>query len=245
MTRLHSNSPRRSGTRSKRRQVEGGAARPRHCKGDQADVRRAGVPGLASRPRSSTELERRARERGLDGRDTGGSRTTTRIRGRTAGTRSLCVSFHNPRSRAFAQARPTGCLCTPARAQQNCGRGRAACPATRPHPFHIKHCVHPVARVELGSAQMKQSPTHLAWPVLSVAVTSGAECVACGSRDDLVAHHKIPRRYGGLDVPREPRAGLPPLPARGSSRRPSHGPSRSGSGRTGPHRVAAEEGVRV
>jgi 5-methylcytosine-specific restriction endonuclease McrA len=47
---------------------------------------------------------------------------------------------------------------------------------------------------------MKQSPTHLAWPLLSVAVTSGAECVACGSRDDLVAHHKIPRRYGGLDV---------------------------------------------
>ena len=58
----------------------------------------------------------------------------------------------------------------------------------------------PVAQVELGSAQMKQFPTHLAWPLLSVAVTSGAECVACGSRDDLVAHHKIPRRYGGLDV---------------------------------------------
>ena len=57
MTRLHSNSPRRFGTGSKRRQVEGGAARPRHCKGDQADVRacrRTGAP--ASRdPRSSTK----------------------------------------------------------------------------------------------------------------------------------------------------------------------------------------------
>jgi 5-methylcytosine-specific restriction endonuclease McrA len=31
-------------------------------------------------------------------------------------------------------------------------------------------------------------------------VTSGASCVACGSREDLVAHHRIPRRYGGLDV---------------------------------------------
>jgi 5-methylcytosine-specific restriction endonuclease McrA len=30
-------------------------------------------------------------------------------------------------------------------------------------------------------------------------VTSGASCVACGSREDLVAHHRIPRRYGGLD----------------------------------------------
>ena len=29
---------------------------------------------------------------------------------------------------------------------------------------------------------------------------SASRCVACGSRDDLVAHHKIPRRYGGLDV---------------------------------------------
>jgi 5-methylcytosine-specific restriction endonuclease McrA len=47
---------------------------------------------------------------------------------------------------------------------------------------------------------MRQSPDHPAWSVLSAMVTSGAECVACGSREDLVAHHKIPRRYGGLDV---------------------------------------------
>jgi 5-methylcytosine-specific restriction endonuclease McrA len=31
-------------------------------------------------------------------------------------------------------------------------------------------------------------------------VTSGASCVACGSDEDLVAHHRMPRRYGGLDV---------------------------------------------
>ncbi len=47
---------------------------------------------------------------------------------------------------------------------------------------------------------MRQSPTHLSWPVLSAMVTSGAKCVACGSREDLVAHHRMPRRYGGLDV---------------------------------------------
>ena len=61
----------------------------------------------------------------MRGRDTGGSRGLTRIRGRTAGRRSLCVSFHNPRSRAFAQARRTGCLCTPAPAQENSGRGNS------------------------------------------------------------------------------------------------------------------------
>jgi 5-methylcytosine-specific restriction endonuclease McrA len=31
-------------------------------------------------------------------------------------------------------------------------------------------------------------------------VRSGAKCAHCGSREDLVAHHKLPRRYGGLDV---------------------------------------------
>jgi 5-methylcytosine-specific restriction endonuclease McrA len=46
----------------------------------------------------------------------------------------------------------------------------------------------------------RQSPTHLPWHVLSAAVTAGASCVACGSDEDLVAHHRIPRRYGGLDV---------------------------------------------
>jgi 5-methylcytosine-specific restriction endonuclease McrA len=31
-------------------------------------------------------------------------------------------------------------------------------------------------------------------------VTVGAKCEYCGSRDDLVAHHKVPRRLGGLDL---------------------------------------------
>jgi 5-methylcytosine-specific restriction endonuclease McrA len=47
---------------------------------------------------------------------------------------------------------------------------------------------------------MRQSNRHLSWGLLSALVTGGAECVYCGSRDDLVAHHKIPRRYGGPDV---------------------------------------------
>jgi 5-methylcytosine-specific restriction endonuclease McrA len=47
---------------------------------------------------------------------------------------------------------------------------------------------------------MRQSPTHLSWQLLSAMVTSGASCVACGSKEDLVAHHRMPRRYGGLDV---------------------------------------------
>jgi 5-methylcytosine-specific restriction endonuclease McrA len=47
---------------------------------------------------------------------------------------------------------------------------------------------------------VKQSAAHLSWATLSTLVTRGAECVYCGIREDLVAHHKIPRRYGGLDV---------------------------------------------
>jgi len=48
---------------------------------------------------------------------------------------------------------------------------------------------------------MRQSPDHLPWATLSAIVTAtGARCSSCGSRDDLVAHHKVPRRYGGLDV---------------------------------------------
>jgi 5-methylcytosine-specific restriction endonuclease McrA len=47
---------------------------------------------------------------------------------------------------------------------------------------------------------MKQSPDHLPWATLSAIVTRGANCGYCGSRDDLVAHHKVPRRYGGLDL---------------------------------------------
>ena len=40
----------------------------------------------------------------------------------------------------------------------------------------------------------------LSWTVLSDLVTGGAVCTYCGSREDLVAHHKMPRRYGGLDL---------------------------------------------
>jgi len=47
---------------------------------------------------------------------------------------------------------------------------------------------------------MKQSPDHLSWSTLSALVTGGAVCRACGSHDDLVTHHKLPRRMGGLDV---------------------------------------------
>ena len=36
--------------------------------------------------------------------------------------------------------------------------------------------------------------------MLSAMVTAGARCRHCGSREDLVAHHKIPRRLGGLDL---------------------------------------------
>lgn len=31
-------------------------------------------------------------------------------------------------------------------------------------------------------------------------VTAGAACVHCGAEQDLVAHHKLPRRYGGQDL---------------------------------------------
>jgi 5-methylcytosine-specific restriction endonuclease McrA len=47
---------------------------------------------------------------------------------------------------------------------------------------------------------VRQSNGHLSWAMLSALVTRGAVCVYCGSREDLVAHHKLPRRYGGLDM---------------------------------------------
>jgi 5-methylcytosine-specific restriction endonuclease McrA len=47
---------------------------------------------------------------------------------------------------------------------------------------------------------MRQSNGHLSWVALSDLVTGGAVCTHCGSREDLVAHHKLPRRYGGLDA---------------------------------------------
>jgi 5-methylcytosine-specific restriction endonuclease McrA len=48
--------------------------------------------------------------------------------------------------------------------------------------------------------RMRQSNGHLSWGILSALVIRGAACTYCGSRVDLVAHHKLPRRYGGLDV---------------------------------------------
>src|SRR4051794_39368353 len=48
--------------------------------------------------------------------------------------------------------------------------------------------------------RMRQSPEHLPWRVLSAMVTGGAGCAAGGSRDALVAHHRMPRRFGGLAV---------------------------------------------
>jgi 5-methylcytosine-specific restriction endonuclease McrA len=49
-------------------------------------------------------------------------------------------------------------------------------------------------------AEMRQSTGHLSWAMLSGLITTGARCAYCGTREDLVAHHKLPRRYGGLDV---------------------------------------------
>jgi 5-methylcytosine-specific restriction endonuclease McrA len=49
-------------------------------------------------------------------------------------------------------------------------------------------------------AEMRQSSGHLSWRMLSGLITRDARCVYCGTREDLVAHHKLPRRYGGLDV---------------------------------------------
>jgi 5-methylcytosine-specific restriction endonuclease McrA len=47
---------------------------------------------------------------------------------------------------------------------------------------------------------MRQSNGHFSWAMLSTIVTRGAICTYCGSGENLVAHHKVPRRYGGLDV---------------------------------------------
>ncbi len=47
---------------------------------------------------------------------------------------------------------------------------------------------------------MLRSNGHLSWATLSAMVTRGAVCSYCGADEDLVAHHKVPRRYGGLDV---------------------------------------------
>ena len=47
--------------------------------------------------------------------------------------------------------------------------------------------------------RVERHPGQLPWHVLSAMITTGAECVHCGSREDLVAHHRVPRRYGGPD----------------------------------------------
>lgn len=38
------------------------------------------------------------------------------------------------------------------------------------------------------------------WMVTSSIVTSRGLCVYCGSQRNLVAHHKVPREYGGSDA---------------------------------------------
>lgn len=40
----------------------------------------------------------------------------------------------------------------------------------------------------------------LSWAYLSALVTQGARCAYCGTREDLVAHHRIPRKLGGPDA---------------------------------------------
>jgi 5-methylcytosine-specific restriction endonuclease McrA len=35
---------------------------------------------------------------------------------------------------------------------------------------------------------------------MSAIVTWDASCVRCGSKTDLVAHHKLPRRFGGTNL---------------------------------------------
>lgn len=38
------------------------------------------------------------------------------------------------------------------------------------------------------------------WRALSAIVTQGARCAYCGAREDLVAHHKHPRKLAGPDL---------------------------------------------
>ena len=47
---------------------------------------------------------------------------------------------------------------------------------------------------------MTRLPGQPSWPALSTMVTAGARCAYCGTREDLVAHHRIPRRLGGPDA---------------------------------------------
>jgi 5-methylcytosine-specific restriction endonuclease McrA len=47
---------------------------------------------------------------------------------------------------------------------------------------------------------MRRSNGQLSWGTLSAMVTMGARCRHCGSSEDLVAHHRVPRRLGGPDA---------------------------------------------
>jgi 5-methylcytosine-specific restriction endonuclease McrA len=41
----------------------------------------------------------------------------------------------------------------------------------------------------------------LIWRLLSVRVCRDARCAFCGSPRDLVPHHRVPRAFGGRDLP--------------------------------------------
>lgn len=43
-------------------------------------------------------------------------------------------------------------------------------------------------------------PGQPSWSSLSAMVTAGARCAYCGTREGLVAHHRIPRKLGGPDA---------------------------------------------
>jgi len=48
---------------------------------------------------------------------------------------------------------------------------------------------------------MSQRRQTSSWRSLSATVTMGARCAYCGAEEDLVAHHKIPRRrFAGQDA---------------------------------------------
>jgi 5-methylcytosine-specific restriction endonuclease McrA len=47
---------------------------------------------------------------------------------------------------------------------------------------------------------MTRLPGQPSWSALSAMVTASARCAYCGAREDLVAHHKVPRKLGGADA---------------------------------------------
>ena len=56
-----------------------------------------------------------------------------------------------------------------------------------------------VLRFCCTDAMFSRDPRRPSWSRLSAFVRSGARCESCGTREDLVAHHRIPRRLGGPD----------------------------------------------